>query len=426
MANLDDLLNAVVDSDTNALSVAADFIGTLADLSGAGAFLSAVLMFTGQQPDPVTAALQALQNAIETDFQQLTQQLNAQQILDRNTNLTNQLGPALAQLQGLQEFAGGNPSRAQASSYINICITALDTLGPGVQPNLNWETTLGWWPYWTDFGQYSCDCPTIGGTVYTSQDAGYGAQQPSPNPDGTVFLYIYVLPVYLQAIGIFLAVAGALDPNFATDYANVLRPSASFLQSIHDKILQSGLTQLSPPAISGNSSFYQIACGNYPGPPGPGVRLFYVQTGKEVNQTGAAIEYGAVEKFSGFNSIDDIYRFLGDGYTVAVFNKLQIRLMMRAKEVYVGVGLQRVWQVINQLKGLIGDPPLPRPCFADWSLRKVFALAGVNSLRALATFMVQTPPPDTPYPSPSANISVRTLLTQSLHDYPIPAGSTSA
>ena len=152
-----------------------------------------------------------------------------------------------------------------------------------------------------------------------------------PAADDTVFSYTYTLPVYLQAVAYFLAVAGALDTNFTVDYANVLRTTATFLQSIHDPRLQDGVTALSPPKPS-TSSFFSTACeasgsdGSL-APPPPGIRIAYSVTGPRgaINELGAILEYGAVEKFSGYSSIDGYYEIVGDDYSTQVFSKLQIR-----------------------------------------------------------------------------------------------------
>jgi hypothetical protein len=92
------------------------------------------------------------------------------------------------------------------------------------------------------------------------------------------------------------------------------------------------------------------------------------------------------------------------------YYKFQIRLLRKWKQVYVGVGLPPVWTMINGLKKLVGDPLLPRPNNADWSMRQVAAIAAgqppvpVNltpvSLVAVARFLQNTIPSDTPPPPP--------------------------
>jgi len=81
--------------------------------------------------------------------------------------------------------------------------------------------------------------------------------------------------------------------------------------------------------------------------------------------------------------------------------------------------------MINSLKRLVGDPPLARPNFSDWSIRTVAAIAAGQapvpvtltpvSLVAVARFLQNTIPSDTP-PLPSGPsfggnyFSLRSLL----------------
>jgi hypothetical protein len=432
--NLANILNDIAGGNTAAINTVSDLIGTVADLSGAAGGILAVVegLLNVGKPSEVTLALEALAKTINTDFTELNQALNAQSIAERNTKLTEYLAKAETQLEGLPAFVSGAPSQVEIAEYIKPCIEALIDLETGVVPNTVWSQPFAWQEYWTDAGKYFCACPFGPGPVpddFSSQDVGYGAQQPAPDAAGDVFIYRFSLPVYLQAVWLFLGVAGSLEPNFVTQYSDVIRRATSFLETnVYEEIMQRGLTRLSPPPPSGGN-VGNTACPSGPSP--PGIRLYYVHPARDTEeQTGAMIEYGTVEKFSGFSSIDDSYPIYGDDYSEQIFNKLQIRVLLRAKTVYVGVGLARVWEVLNQLKRLIGEPPLPRPGFADWSLREVFSLAQLpaatagGSTRALATFMIETHPRDTPYPSPTVTVSVRTLLTNLGGRYPIPAGGT--
>ena len=138
------------------------------------------------------------------------------------------------------------------------------------------------------------------------------------------------------------------------------------------------------------------------------------------------IEYGAVEKFSGINSIGDGYQInfdYGDTNDPAPFNKLQIWVLKRMKDVYATSGLAAVWQTINQLGALTGSPVSSGPILSEWSLKEVLGLAqlpaqgGAQSLKALAAFLVNTQPLDTPYSNAPATVivSLRELLTNVPH-----------
>lgn len=93
------------------------------------------------------------------------------------------------------------------------------------------------------------------------------------------------------------------------------------------------------------------------------------------NNLGAIIEYGAVEIYSGYSSIESNYiislygsEFVYDA--VSIPNKLQLRVLGKAKEVYIACGLLDTWTVINNVLTLLGQEPLPRPNYADWSFRR--------------------------------------------------------
>ena len=82
------------------------------------------------------------------------------------------------------------------------------------------------------------------------------------------------------------------------------------------------------------------------------------------------------------------------------YGKFQIRLLRRAKDVYVHTGLSHIFDVINNLNRLAGDPPLPGPKFSDWSFRHdVIPYTGLIPtepvhLRDIMNFIEQTPPVD--------------------------------
>jgi hypothetical protein len=92
----------------------------------------------------------------------------------------------------------------------------------------------------------------------------------------------------------------------------------------------------------------------------PGVTLVYglFNDGDSSIPVAAMIEYGAVEKFSGYSSVGDNYQIslvgLNSYADPATYYKFQIRLLKRMKDVYVGVGLRNTWQVVDNLNALVG------------------------------------------------------------------------
>jgi hypothetical protein len=138
-----------------------------------------------------------------------------------------------------------------------------------------------------------------------------------------------------------------------------------------------------------------------------------------------------VERFSGVSSIGTTYQINLSGNASdsnpALFNKLQLRLLKRTQDVFAAVGLGRVWQTINRLSALLGQPAMPKPTFnwpdvsmvdlTDWSFRQIVRVAKLaptgngHSLRALGALIIGTQPFDTPYSPGATTFSFRQLLT---------------
>jgi len=67
-------------------------------------------------------------------------------------------------------------------------------------------------------------------------------------------------------------------------------------------------------------------------------------------------------------------------------------------KVYAGVGLPKVWTVINGLKKIAGQAPLPSHKYSSWSFREIFGQAGLGArtdglfhLSDMAKFIRHTP-----------------------------------
>jgi hypothetical protein len=283
----------------------------------------------------------------------------------------------------------------------------------------------GSWPYWSDAGRYQNTClywdPQRGYSAVTT-DVGYGEQAPPLNGDGTVFIPVNSLPMFLWTVNIFLAVAASLDPDFRANYGDsVIRYFAGVLEKKYELIMQNGLKQLSPPNWA-SAGLLATVCGAAPEAPSPpGIRVIYLfSPPPPYAPVEALIEYGAVERFSGTSSVGDSYTIPLNGsdlFDPAPWYKLQIRVLRRTKDVYRQAGLQDAWQVINNMKAVVGDPPLPGPNLADWSIRTVAHVSYFDpdnrgfSLRSLGLFIIGTQPFDTPYSPGATSFSLRTVLT---------------
>ena len=428
-------LNSIFGVQGTAINTISNLIGVIGPIGSiistpAGVISTVLGWINSGKPDEIQSAVATIQDTLNNDFAQLDQEVAglkaviiAGQISNRNTILHGYVSPAQTQLQQLKGFINSNPTPEQIVDYIGPCITTLNDFS--WSDDDVWNTPAGTWIYWTDSGRYQGQCfrhSAAGWSPY-SGDVGYGTLAP-PQSGDFVFSPVNSMALYMQAVWIFLSVGMASDPNFVVNHQDVLRSCAAMLQQKHDLIMGSGFTLLSPPNWVSRGGIRQSACPGQPPLRGGGLRIIYdVEPDRPLPppEVAALIEYGAVEKFSGYSSVGDSYEIqLSDpaaNSNSAIFNKLQIRLQKRAKDAYGAVGLSSFWAVTNQLKKLVGDAPLPGLNFADWSFREILGLAQLpptsagQSLRQLGLFIIDTQPFDTAYSPGVRSFSFRSLLT---------------
>ena len=438
------LLNDITGGSSSATNMVSDVIGAVADVAGmvgaVGAVVSIIQSFMGAGGPSVGQILSELCAQIQADFAQLDQDLGAGQLLARNQAIASFLFSGDGAYPILQSLADSvNELNAQppqltpneVQGKIQTVLGAVDGLAGGL-PDLVWNVTYDWQVYWTDSGTYYTSAwepfALPGPYLLSWIDVGYGRQAPSKPADGNVFTYVVSLPAYLYAVAIFIAVGLALDPQFVSNpsWRPALQEIATFLQSQHQTV-QEGIMFLSPAHWTTAS----ITGLSYLGPAGgslspiAGIRSLWTGLTPDyaiAHNLGAIIEYGAVEKYSGFSAVEPNYIVSLSGPFGPIagddepgpFNKLQLRVLKKAKDVYIGTGLLRTWNVINQVRQLVGEEPMPGPNYADWSFRRdilpttqVAASNGTWSLRSVAQFIEATVPLDTPN---TANRSFRALL----------------
>ena len=450
------LLKDITGGSSSATNAVSDVIGTLADVAGAigavGAVVSIIQGFMTASAPSVQQLLSQISAQIQADFAQLGQDLGAGQLLARNQAIAGFLysqDGAYSYLQGLPDSVNElNKQPPQLTpnevhQQIQTILGAVDGLAGGL-PDLVWNVTYDWQVYWTDSGTYYTTnwqpwtLPRGPYFIAGWIDVGYGLQAPSKPADGNAFTYVVSLPAYLYAVAIFIAVGLALDPQFTSNpsWRPALQQIATFLQSTHQTI-QEGITFLSPSRWT-TANITGLSYIGSPGPPPAGgtispiVGIRQLWTGLMpdyaiAHNLGAIIEYGAVEKYSGFSAVEPNYIVSLSGISFpsplgpipgnddpGPFNKLQLRVLKKAKDVYIGTGLLDTWNVINQVRQLVGEEPLPRPNYADWSFRRdilpttqVAASNGTWRLKSVAQFIETTVPLDTPN---TANRSFRALL----------------
>jgi hypothetical protein len=144
--------------------------------------------------------------------------------------------------------------------------------------------------------------------------------------------------------------------------------------------------------------------------------------------SGGIIEYGAIERYSGYSDIDYnyvvAYQNSAANSDESPLKKFQLRLLAKQKAAYIKVSLLCVWTTINRLLTLLGATPQPRPNFADWSFqRDVYPIIkpanGSLRFRSLAELLQNTVPSDTA--AAPGIYSLRSLLAEPVASAPPPA-----
>jgi hypothetical protein len=421
---------ALTYSSTGALGVAAAAVGFLETL---------ISLFQSSGSDEV----QKLGQALEQLIQQFEQAAAADAVNQRVSGIGIQVGVAAGLETSLQSLSAQLPlSAADVSNKLTSLAQALAALAPPDESQYGcsyagaplgggfWLFPSNFQTFWDDSDSKDLVWPPP--PSLQVQALGYGKQAPA---GANVFNYTYVLPAFLYLAAVFVSLGAAIDPKLKQNWADsVVRPTACFLRSVHDNILKNGLKELTPgpwtdqtlaswtlighfvptglsvsditPTVPGQYSFKLLTKPSTQQGVFPVVNLNTVELGLDtltVQVVGVSIEYGVVEQFSGYSSMATYTLtppFDLESTSPGPYNKFQVRLLKRWKDVYMGVGLVTVLNVANNLNALIGDPPFPGG-FADWSIRKdIVPLVGQQvsnpdgsfSLRALQNFLLNTQP----------------------------------
>jgi hypothetical protein len=210
-------------------------------------------------------------------------------------------------------------------------------------------------------------------------DSWSGRLAPQADTDGLVFNYTYTLPQFLRSIYFLLTTIAALEPNSLHLYANVLTRCLTRLQSVHQTIVSSGIIAARIPSMD--------EVGVIDGDVIPPFTTNWILNDGTPNPT--YFPYGAVERYSGANNmgsyIGDHFPYWGADLTTwweptaeNFLTLLSFWTVGKMKSLYVELGMPAVWQAINQLLQLTGQPLQSTPPYSAWSFAEVTSLLGLR------------------------------------------------
>lgn len=368
MSNLGDL----TDTHNKALLFTGNLLGTLADFSGAIGFVQLTIGFVeGLTSQDVT--LQNLLNAIQAIYVDLQGQIGASDKLQRMRDVDQGINAAVGVFEQLPAIMSANPPPSEdfKLTQIQICLDAAlffadyDDKWQAVQVDL---------PYYSD--------------------SWTGKVAPQAQADGLVFNYMYTLPQALRSIYILLTAIGALAPRSLPYYANVLTRCLNRLESVHQTIVTSGIVGMRQPGID-EVGYNDPNTGAY--------NLNWVIEPDDNPNDTTYYPYGAVEMFSGASNLRsyavDYFPYfevdLGEWWNVNANNFLTLfnfRVVRQMKALYEQIGMRPVWNVMNQLRTIVG-PPQATGLYPAWPFSEVESLLGLTLPPPIRKFPVNFPTP---------------------------------
>jgi hypothetical protein len=355
MSNLSDLLQAVLGKHYEAVSGTFDIlggaIGLVADASAVYGVIESIISSD--------ASLQDVLNAITADFNQIGAILSASDRLQRMRDVDQGINPAVTVFQSLPAILSSVPPVTQdyKLAQIQTCVQAVLFFNYDDK----WQVVQADSPYYSD---------DWSGTLAAPADSS-----------GLAFNYIYTLPQFLRAIYILLTTVAALDPSSLSEYADTLTIALARLTTVHDTVVSSGIVGTKMPgiqdigqiqvfnetssydAVFNGPNWHDAVLGDYP--------------------------FGAVEVYSAANNVTS-YRSLFNYHGVDLmtltttqannFLKLvQLNIARQKKALYVGIGFPLVWQAINQLQSVLGQPSSIDPALlSSWSPTEAQSILGLT------------------------------------------------
>lgn len=233
-----------------------------------------------------------------------------------------------------------------------------------------------------------------------------------PPADQDVFSYVYILPRFMQAIGMFLTVIASLEPSALEPSGlcyNELLACLAKLQDVDDKMTKVQGTPWDAGTVSGIIGTRLPSLDDV-------ARLVPGEYGYERwDPNWQAVDpvmwpFGAVEPYSGVNNVDSYWPYMiyhrvwPDSLPASFLSLLNLRIENQKKSLYGQLGFPAVRHSIRLLQAVTGQPiperPYidscgnPLPMYDTWSLRCAFSMLGIST-GSLKGFwdLLQTIPP---------------------------------
>jgi len=385
MSNLSDFLTELFGDDAKSLNAAGALIGIAADASGAVTTIEAFVQFFTKTLDPtnqqILDALTSLTTEVQAGINQVETQVAMQSLLTKMGQVDQVMDGANGVFASLPDEVPKLPNDVIVQNLITPSLTALIALR---DDNAKWTV------------------PWSSPVAYTD---GWSGNLWPPHND-LVFSYIYTLPQFLHAIGIFLTVAAAVQPFQPTvlaDHTQDLILCINKLQNVLDTITApTGLVGTKMPqehdvaavGIRGNLEIWEVNWWDWDqgdpsgGQPPPGDPRLW--------------PFGAVETTSGVSLVDSYWPFLPDKIAPesipdGFFNLLALRIENRKKELFAQLALPSIRNTIIKLQEITGQPIIGSLPYETWSFRNALNILGITlngsgALQALRKFLGSVPP----------------------------------
>jgi hypothetical protein len=415
MSSLGDLISGLGNDNTSAITLAGDVFGVVSAGFGAisaGVSVAQLLGIVQSQDQMVLQALSSIETTIDTDFRQLTNDVAANGILDKERDIDLGINDASTIFALLQTYVQNLPSLGETFilDKIQTCVAAVQ--------------------FFTD---YDDKWVIPWGSLVQYQDAWSGTLVPAQTD--YVFNYTYVLPQFLRAIYFLQSAIFALQPPLLTapDIQAIFAKCSARLQPVHDTIMNGIISTRLPTtadvAYVGISADIEVWKS-----------LWYGQQTSLSTPSWDSPDlwpFGAVDIYTSRNNVQSYspfmpYEFEPDdpGPLPESFCSLvRLRIVDCMKELYITLGLPVVRDAIRSLQVLTSQPVGSGVPYDWWSLRNAASLLGLPQSGSgqaafwttLQDLLLQTPPytggdlfpveAQQTYPRTPLPVSFRSLFT---------------